>query len=315
VPEPTYTLYVCGNLACAWLALLAGCDALFSLDEVKPPPDAEEVTRSDAFFGPDADTTGWPIDGGQLARDCTGLAGDEDVDGLADGCDNCPLDFNAGQADVDRDGVGDACDLHPTYAVERLAYVSGFNGTLEAEGAKIGTQGTWSVEAGMLRQTATTLPRTLFVVTGGPFRQPIVELKIAAIAANQDQPDYYAGLYLLQDGTALQTEPRPDSISCSIHLGAKMIFRTVRLRDNVQGDSAGDEFTPGASATLVCSTERLGERPGVAAVGTSAAPPALTNGVTIAPDATDTEKVDVGLWTYYGRVDVSAIAVYEATYP
>ena len=38
--------------------------------------------------------------------DCT----DTDTDGVADECDNCPNDMNAGQQDTDGDGVGDACD-------------------------------------------------------------------------------------------------------------------------------------------------------------------------------------------------------------
>ncbi len=38
---------------------------------------------------------------------------DVDNDGVADNCDNCPLDPNGNQADADEDGVGDVCDLCP----------------------------------------------------------------------------------------------------------------------------------------------------------------------------------------------------------
>lgn len=37
-------------------------------------------------------------------------AGDQDGDGVLDGDDNCPADFNPGQSDGDNDGTGDACD-------------------------------------------------------------------------------------------------------------------------------------------------------------------------------------------------------------
>jgi hypothetical protein len=36
---------------------------------------------------------------------------------------------------------------------------------------------------------------------------------------------------------------------------------------------------------------------------------------TIDPDATDVEMSKVGLWTYYARVELSGIAIYETTYP
>lgn len=39
---------------------------------------------------------------------------DADVDGVADGADNCPLVFNPGQVDSDLDGPGDACDCAPS---------------------------------------------------------------------------------------------------------------------------------------------------------------------------------------------------------
>jgi hypothetical protein len=38
---------------------------------------------------------------------------DADADGVADGQDNCPDDFNAAQEDEDLDQIGDACDPYP----------------------------------------------------------------------------------------------------------------------------------------------------------------------------------------------------------
>ena len=37
--------------------------------------------------------------------------GDSDQDAVADGCDNCPDDFNPLQTDSDGDGLGDECDI------------------------------------------------------------------------------------------------------------------------------------------------------------------------------------------------------------
>jgi N-acetylneuraminic acid mutarotase len=47
---------------------------------------------------------------GKPLNDGSRYSPDSDRDGVADGCDNCPLVANPGQEDLDGDGVGDACD-------------------------------------------------------------------------------------------------------------------------------------------------------------------------------------------------------------
>ncbi|HCN08248.1 MAG TPA: hypothetical protein DIT01_09965 [Lentisphaeria bacterium] len=60
---------------------------------------------------PAAVLTGANGGGFQGARGfCPDLGDDDDGDGLADGCDNCPDASNPGQEDCDGDGEGDACD-------------------------------------------------------------------------------------------------------------------------------------------------------------------------------------------------------------
>lgn len=303
--------------------VLTGCHALFQLTEVAPPDDAavqldaeDDEPIVDAFVGPDASTLGWPTDGGVAPRSCTGLVGDEDVDGKADGCDNCPLDFNSDQADDDKDGVGNICDLHPAYAVERLAYASGFNKPLAEEGTQIGTSGTYVVESGLLRQSsATTVGRTLFVIAGGPWRRPVIELKVANLALNGTNDDYYAGIYILQEPSPLGPDPRPDAIHCNLRYGVMPRYRVVRTRNNVETIKSAGDFTVGASATLLCGAERVGERPTVAAAGNDVPPASLSNWRTIDADTSDVEMSRIGVWTYYARAEFSGIAIYETTYP
>ncbi len=56
-------------------------------------------------------------------------AHDGDGDGLADGVDNCPSNFNPGQEDSDGDGIGDACDTPETTWVTIGSSVSLADGT------------------------------------------------------------------------------------------------------------------------------------------------------------------------------------------
>lgn len=44
---------------------------------------------------------------------------DSDMDGVGDRCDNCPMDANADQADADGDNLGDACDDSDGYDPDR----------------------------------------------------------------------------------------------------------------------------------------------------------------------------------------------------
>lgn len=53
------------------------------------------------YGGPDIDAIG-----------AIGMATDDDMDGVAQHLDNCPMVANASQRDADNDGVGDACDYH-----------------------------------------------------------------------------------------------------------------------------------------------------------------------------------------------------------
>jgi hypothetical protein len=65
-----------------------------------PPPDIVSPTFQAGFVGV----------GVAAAHGCTNLSDDADADGILDGIDNCPLDYNPDQMDSDHDGIGDSCD-------------------------------------------------------------------------------------------------------------------------------------------------------------------------------------------------------------
>ena len=284
-------------LVCAVVVAFGGCDRVVGLDPIVPVVDADE--------------TNWPTDGGVSPRACT-VTTDEDADGVVDDCDNCPLDANPDQTDTDHDGIGDVCDPHPTHSVERLGYFTGFNGTTAQEGMQVGTSGSFVVQNGMLRQTATTLPRTLFVLAGGPWRTPLVEIKIAAVLPNQNSPMFFAGAYVL-DGDPSAPEPRPDCLSCTAKFAAAN-FRIVRIRKGTELTSSSEPFALGPSTTMLCAAARLGGVPGGGAAGADVPPPSV-NITSIVVDPSDPETSKVGLWTYYAQADFSGVAVYETAYP
>lgn len=76
------------------------CDFVEQFDDCNQNgnDDANDVESGESY---DCNTNGVP-------DECETVA-DSDDDGIADGCDNCPLVANFSQADSDDDGIGDAC--------------------------------------------------------------------------------------------------------------------------------------------------------------------------------------------------------------
>ena len=75
------------------------------------PNDPNKTWPGDCGCGvPDTDSDG------DLVSDCIDVCpgfddnADLDYDGIPDGCDNCPADFNPDQADNNDNGIGDVCD-------------------------------------------------------------------------------------------------------------------------------------------------------------------------------------------------------------
>lgn len=135
------------------------------------PPDAPRDTDGDTVADPEDNCPAEPnLEQDDCDRDGQGDAcdddpsngPDEDDDGFANGCDNCPSEVNPGQADIlDGDGVGDDCDPRPTEGGDSIAYFEGFDvagdgppkGWALAMGDGLG-DAEWQVEGGTLRVPA-----------------------------------------------------------------------------------------------------------------------------------------------------------------
>jgi hypothetical protein len=113
--------------------LMPDCNTNGVPDVCDLPPDCNTNAIPDACEGPDCDTNGSP-DVCDLTPDCNTNAipdacegpdcnangvpdfcesTDPDGDLVYTICDNCPTNFNPGQADFDGDGLGDVCDPCP----------------------------------------------------------------------------------------------------------------------------------------------------------------------------------------------------------
>lgn len=268
----------------------------------------------------DAAPDGWPTNGGVQAPACTAPT-DEDGDGVVDDCDNCPLDSNSDQLDTDQDGIGDICDPHPMYAVEQLAYFSGFNRSIDMEGYAVGSTGSWqSGLAGFLFQgSSTEVNRTLFVIAGGPWRTPTVELKIALAGTSQGNTTFHAGSYILNNNDP-QDPNFPASIQCTASWDPTAMTSEIRIVRNYDGAQTDANNAPSTAystqATLFASAAHLGESPQCNGDDNVGLPPsALAVMTTIGTDPTDNAASKVGVWTYGGEAAFSSIAIYETIYP
>jgi hypothetical protein len=301
-----------GLLAIA--AATSGCDVLFQLRAV---PDAGFLDAP-VYFEHDAaplDTSGWPTDGKVVPRTClAGSTVNEDGDARTDECDNCPLDVNDDQVDADKDGIGDVCDPHPSYAVEKLAYFEGFNTDLPTAGVPF--SGSWVVSGGLLRQRNQNNIRTLFVLAGGPWREPVIELRFSNVARTSQSNNWFAGGYML--GMNDPVSNTPDGTSCRVHYASNVSdLQMVRSRlDGTRPVTSAPIPRVNGSVSLVLGAEQqLGVLHHCDGVRDIKPPPELTTQLLLVHDATDPEPARFGVWTANAQADFEGYAVYETTYP
>lgn len=152
-----------------WLLplFLAGCDRVFGL--------AERDGGTDVLTG---ESTG----------ECVPGPFDEDLDGVLDGCDDCPTIADAPQADGDGDHVGDACDRHPTTPNDSIALYSGFTDLVGWEVA-----GTATVSG-----SSVTLASVATMTTSLPIEQPD-RIEVSSLSLSEGQVQ----IAVLQGGSAV----------------------------------------------------------------------------------------------------------------
>jgi hypothetical protein len=102
------------------LSTLAGCNALYGLDETDLEPPVQIADE-------DGDTVADAVDNCRSTPNTD--QHDEDADTIGDACDDCPLVPDPDQRDIgDGDGVGDRCDPHPVEAGDCLVRFDSFEG-------------------------------------------------------------------------------------------------------------------------------------------------------------------------------------------
>ncbi len=220
--------------------------------------------------------------------------GDEDGDGLDDGCDNCPADANPEQDDEDRDGVGDPCDPHPGDGRDRLAWFDGFE-TMRPGWSVVG-EGGWGVSAGAAAYTGDATQAGELVLDR-VFANPSVETFVAdqtyAEGANS-----FVGAMVARSATP--TAAFEDYLACSVYLsdGGPRVQVERFARDGSSKDVAD---LPGTAEPRV-----LGSSDG-ACVGSR--PPGL--GVRVEIPVTVPQSTTISLFAERSAARFSSVTVFE----
>jgi hypothetical protein len=130
-----------------------------------PESGRDGISDADASGAPDVADVKVTVDAGPDTKADAGCVAtaihDEDGDGIADSCDNCPTVANADQADVGEvnvggsaDGVGDACDPRPAGGGDSILLFDPFtSGQIGPDWQTYG--GTWQAGPDSIAQTAT----------------------------------------------------------------------------------------------------------------------------------------------------------------
>jgi hypothetical protein len=217
------------------LAVLAGCHAVFDLDEVTP-------SSTPACWDP-----------AQMAHD-------EDEDGVVDGCDNCPGTANPQQTDEDADGVGDACDPHPGEPRDQLTFFDGFAGNPLTSPWIIKGNNLWEQVDGELRQLRDeTSTHTGLAYLRQTFQNATIEVVISGQRSTSER-DTFAGVWV--NAVPGSDTTYPTGLTCFVYLSPR--FGNLIVLEHTPGmDPKNQTQIPdGARVRLrvssegVCSAQR-----------------------------------------------------------
>lgn len=215
------------------LALVGGCNWAFGIPTSDHASDATVIV--DVALAVDAGPCG---------------THDEDIDGMPDLCDLCPMVHDAiAESDTDGDGVGDACDPAPMKLGDRLAMFDGF----DTQAAGWEAVGTWTFNNDQVGYTDAALG-TLHRLLPQPSRVATAETEVTFTTADTTSA---AGLDLV----------------LAVHTFRCVVYRDVtdliQLYDATAGTMLQSQTLGGAGAVLLrvghratgeitCSGARLG---------------------------------------------------------
>lgn len=191
----------------------AGCNLVFGLDE---------GSGGDGDGAIDAASDG----GGDGPELCDDPVIEEDGDGKADSCDNCPHVPNSDQLDEDEDKVGTACDPDPGVPNDILLF-EGFNDPDLTGWVVHG--GSWVQEDGFARQIDSAADRSFLLRDQAvpPSAVIGVGVHVDALAAAATDPNRNVGLWF--QVAAPQPGLYPDGSMCELNVDVMTAVSRLQL--------------------------------------------------------------------------------------
>ncbi len=255
--------------------LVAGCGG-DSVDDgpcsLTDPCGSSAVCDFTAEGGPVCIPKDGDLDGDGLTNDkdfCQhqpGGAFDEDVDGIGDDCDRCPIAAPRSTPDTDADMVDAPCDPAPSIDGDEILLFDGFQNGLDSRWEAT-TETAWKVQGGEMIATLAGLPEQEFMKTNVVGKNTIaVEASFRVDKVETGATRHLVGVYA--------SDPRPAGV-------AEMACYVTKADATPGTELVVVETNHGAMnmATSEAFNSANIYRAGATAMGTRAGCVVLTNGV------------------------------------